>query len=62
MPCCLLTVAWFFPRLALIIMYFANLWFGVSIGGLMDPEYLSEGWSLLYFRAVNSPVCCDCAG
>ena len=32
--------------LALIIMYFANLWFGVSIGGLMDPEYLSEGWSL----------------
>lgn len=31
--------------LALILMYFANLWFGVSIGGLMDPEYLSQGWS-----------------
>lgn len=38
--------------LALIIMYFGNLWFGVSIGGLMDPEYLSEGWSL--GKAVQS--------
>lgn len=32
--------------LALIIMYFGNLWFGVSIGGLMDPEYLGEDWSM----------------
>jgi len=32
--------------LALIMMYFGNLWFGVSIGGLMDPEYLGEAWSL----------------
>lgn len=32
--------------LALIIMYFGNLWFGVSIGGLMDPEYLGEEWSM----------------
>ncbi len=31
--------------LALIMMYFANLWFGVSIGGLMDPEYLGQDWS-----------------
>ncbi len=27
------------------MMYFANLWFGVSIGGLMDPEYLGQDWS-----------------
>jgi len=32
--------------LALIIMYFGNLWFGISIGGLMDPEYLGQGWTL----------------
>lgn len=38
--------------LALIIMYFSNLWFGVSIGGLMDPEYLSEDWSLAKIGSV----------
>jgi len=32
--------------LALVLMYFANLWFGVSIGGLMDPDYLGQDWSL----------------
>ena len=26
-------------------MYFANVWFGTSIGGLMDPEYLDEPMS-----------------
>ena len=26
--------------LALVLMYFANVWFGTSIGGLMDPQYL----------------------
>ena len=25
--------------LALILLYLANVWFGTSIGGLMDPEY-----------------------
>ncbi|RVD44862.1 ABC transporter permease, partial [Mesorhizobium sp. M8A.F.Ca.ET.023.02.2.1] len=25
--------------LALILMYFANIWFGTSIGHLMDPQY-----------------------
>jgi len=38
--------------LALIIMYFGNLWFGVSIGGLMDPEYLSEDWSMAKVGSV----------
>jgi peptide/nickel transport system permease protein len=27
---------------ALILMYFANIWFGTSIGHLMDQKYLSE--------------------
>jgi peptide/nickel transport system permease protein len=32
--------------LALIVMYFANAWFGLSIGGLMAPEHLNQpmGW------------------
>tara|TARA_B100001123_G_scaffold387734_1_gene463199 strand:- start:966 stop:1958 length:993 start_codon:yes stop_codon:yes gene_type:complete len=31
--------------LALIIMYFANVHFGTSIGGLMAPEYINQPWS-----------------
>lgn len=32
--------------LALILLYFANVWFGTSIGGLMDPSYIDQPWSL----------------
>ena len=31
--------------LALVLMYFANVQFGLSIGGIMDPEYLNRPWS-----------------
>lgn len=31
--------------LALILMYFANIWFGVSIGGLMDREFVDQPMS-----------------
>lgn len=31
--------------LALIFMYLANVWFGTSIGGLMDPKYIGESMS-----------------
>ena len=31
--------------LALVLLYFANVAFGTSIGGLMDPQYLEEPWS-----------------
>ena len=31
--------------LALILLYFANVWFGTSIGGLMDPSYIDQPWS-----------------
>lgn len=37
--------------LALILMYFANVWFGTSIGGLMDPVYQNQPWS---FAKVGS--------
>ena len=32
--------------LALILLYFANVTFGTSIGGLMDPKYIDQPWSV----------------
>jgi peptide/nickel transport system permease protein len=31
--------------LALVLLYLSNVWFGMSIGGLMDPQYLDQPWS-----------------
>ena len=31
--------------LALLLLYAANIWFGTSIGGLMDPQYVDQPWS-----------------
>ena len=31
--------------LALVLLYFANVYLGISIGGLMDPKYLDQPWS-----------------
>jgi peptide/nickel transport system permease protein len=31
--------------LALVLLYFTHVWFGISIGGLMDPTYLDQPWS-----------------
>jgi peptide/nickel transport system permease protein len=38
--------------LALIFMYLANQWFGTSIGGLMDPQYLNEPMSWGKFLSI----------
>lgn len=38
--------------LALVMLYLANIWFGTSIGGLMDAEYLDQPWSLEKFKSV----------
>ena len=38
--------------LALVLMYFANVQFGLSIGGIMDPEYLGQPWSWGRARSV----------
>lgn len=38
--------------LALVLIYFANVTFGTSIGGLMDPQYLEEPWSWAKFLSV----------
>jgi peptide/nickel transport system permease protein len=32
--------------LALILMYLANVWFGTSIGTLMDPQYVDQPWTV----------------
>ncbi|MBP2293906.1 ABC transporter permease [Azospirillum rugosum] len=32
--------------LALVLLYLANVWFGTSIGGLMDPRFLGQPWSV----------------
>ena len=38
--------------LALVLMYFANVGFGLSIGGIMAPEFLGEPWSWAKARSV----------
>lgn len=38
--------------LALIFMYFANIWFGMSIGNLMDQKYLNEPMSWEKARSI----------
>ncbi len=40
--------------LALILMYFANVWFGVSIGHLMDREFLRQPMSWDKARSILS--------
>jgi peptide/nickel transport system permease protein len=40
--------------LALVLMYFANIWFGTSIGHLMDQKYLSEPMSWEKARSILS--------
>jgi peptide/nickel transport system permease protein len=38
--------------LALVMMYFANVWFGTSIGGLMDPHFINESMSWAKFKSI----------
>ena len=38
--------------LALIMMYLANVWFGTSIGGLMDPEFVNQPMSWAKFVSI----------
>jgi len=42
--------------LALVMMYFANVWFGVSIGGLMDREFLGEPMSWAKAQSILSHI------
>ncbi|MDX1710494.1 MAG: ABC transporter permease [Rhodovibrionaceae bacterium] len=38
--------------LALVMLYLANVWFGTSIGGLMDAQYLDAPWSIGKFLSI----------
>ena len=38
--------------LALVLLYATNVWFGTSIGGLMEPEYLDQPWSWGKFVSI----------
>ena len=38
--------------LAIVLMYFANIWFGTSIGHLMDQRYLEEPMSWDKFKSI----------
>ena len=38
--------------LALVLLYFANVTFGTSVGGLMDPVYLNQTMSWAKFLSV----------
>lgn len=42
--------------LALVMMYFANIWFGVSIGNMMDTQYLNEPMSWPKFTSIMSHI------
>jgi peptide/nickel transport system permease protein len=38
--------------LALVFMYLANVWFGTSIGHLMDPQYMAQSMSWEKFKSI----------
>mgnify|MGYP001353847599 CR=1 FL=1 len=38
--------------LALVVLIYANVWFGVSIGGLVDPQYADAEWSWAKFQSM----------
>lgn len=38
--------------LGLILLYYANLWFGLSVGGLMAPEFIDQPWSMAKLGSV----------
>jgi peptide/nickel transport system permease protein len=39
---------------ALILLYFAKEYFDISIGGLMDPQYMGAAWSWAKFQSILS--------
>jgi peptide/nickel transport system permease protein len=43
--------------LALVLLYLANVYFGISIGGLMDPLYVNQPWSVAKALSVAAHLC-----
>jgi peptide/nickel transport system permease protein len=40
--------------LALVLLFYLNRWFDISIGGLMDPAYADQAWSMGKMRSIGS--------
>jgi peptide/nickel transport system permease protein len=40
--------------LALVLLFYLNRWFGISIGGLMDPAFTDKPWSMDKLRSIAS--------
>src|SRR6516162_9290243 len=40
--------------LALVLLFYLNRWFGISIGGLMDPSFADKPWTMEKFSSVAS--------
>lgn len=38
--------------LALVMMYFANIWFGISIGHLIEPSLMNQPMSWMKFKSI----------
>ena len=38
--------------LALVLLYLANVYLGISIGGLMDPQFINQAWTWEKVRSV----------
>lgn len=38
--------------LALVLLYYVNLWFGVSMGGLVDPDLIDKPWDWEKVRSL----------
>jgi peptide/nickel transport system permease protein len=38
--------------LALVLLYLANIYFGTSIGGLMDPEFIDQPWTWAKVQSI----------
>ena len=38
--------------LALVLLYYANIWFGVSMGGLVDPNLIDAPWSWVKVQSL----------
>lgn len=40
--------------LALVVLTYAHAWFGVSIGGLIDPQYADQPWSFEKAKSLSA--------
>jgi peptide/nickel transport system permease protein len=42
--------------LALVLVYLAHVWFGISVGGLMDPRYMNQPWTMGKMTSVLAHI------